>query len=36
MPQYVVLGETYVTALSKILRRSVRREGEKIVDTNEQ
>jgi len=34
MPVYVILGETYVTDLSKILRRSVRRDGEKIVDAN--
>jgi len=36
MHLYVILGDTYVTALSKILRRSVRREGEKMVDANQQ
>ena len=36
MPVYVILGEPYVTALSKILGRSVRREREKIVVANQQ
>jgi len=36
MPLYVGLVETYtsITALSKILRLSVRREREKIVNAN--
>jgi len=36
MPVYVLLGETYVTALSKTLRRSVRREREKIMIASQQ